>query len=194
MVVFLEKRKKVLYSLIFFVACLFVSYLLITVLPISYTKHRAYSTPSNEGNYDSSTMGGEALLGIEGDNSTIPPVPVFLGPLPGATNVSLNTVIYVFQTRPVENEVELDPKTTFAKIENIHDFNTRNTIYYPTELLEPNTTYNVSGSIMGFSAWWTFTTASMFSQPEYEYNLTPYAWSIALTILIIATIIFIKRI
>ena len=179
--IYLEKRKKVLF-------------VLITVLPISYTKLRAYSDPSNEGNINSSTMGGEALLGIEGDDSPIPPVPVFLGPRPGATNVSLNTVIYVYQTRPVDNEVELDPKTTFAKIENIHDPPaSRNTIYYPAELLEPNTTYNVSGSIMGYSAWWTFTTASTFSQPEYEYNLTLYAWPIALTISIIATIIFIKR-
>ena len=95
--------------------------------------------------------------------------------------------------RPVDNQVELDPKTTFAKIENIYDFNSRNTLYYPAELLEPNTTYNISGSIMGYSAWWTFTTASTFDQPEYEYNLTPYAWPIALTISIIATIIFIKK-
>ena len=193
--VFLENRKTVLFPLIFFVACLFISYFLITVLPISYTKQRIYSSPSNEANHNSFTIGGEALIGIEGDDSPIPPVPVFLGPRPGATNVSLNTVINVYQPRPVSVEIQVDPEITFAKIENKHDPPASlDTIFYPAELLQPNTTYNVSGSIMGYSAWWTFTTASSFSQPEYENILTPYAWLIAIAVSITATIIFTKRI
>ena len=120
--VFLENRKTVLFPLIFFVACLFISYFLITVLPISYTKQRIYSSPSNEANYTSSTRGGEALIGIEGDDSPIPPGPVFLGPRPGATNVSLNTIIDVYQTRPVDvNSVKLDPEIAFARIENKYE-------------------------------------------------------------------------
>ena len=185
-----------MFALGFFVVCLFISYFLITVLPISYSKQRVYSIPSNEANYTSSTRGGEALIGIEGDDSPIPPVPVFLGPRPGATNVSLNTIIDVYQTRPVDvNSVKLDPEIAFARIENKYEgIASRDTIFYPAELLQPDTTYNVSCSIMGYSAWWTFTTASSFSQPEYENILTPYALLIAFAVSITATIIFTKRI
>ena len=139
------------------------------------------------------------MIGIEGDDSPIPPVPVFLGPRPGATNISLDTVIYVYQTRPVSNNIELDPKTSFFKIENKHDFASRNTIYYPAKLLEPNTIYNVSGSIMGYSAWWTFTTgSSVIPQSEYEYLLPTDVWGIPILVssvssLVIIMIILIKK-
>ena len=68
----------------------------------------------------------------------------------------------------------------------------RITTYYPDELLKPNTTYNVSGTIMNLSAWWTFSTGSSVTpQQDYEILLTPYAGWIALIASIIATIIFI---
>ena len=192
MVPLVEKRKAVMLAMVFFIASLLISYLIIVVLPYSYYKQRAYSIPSNKGNYTSSTRGGEALIGIEGDDSPIPPVPVFLGPRPGAINVSLNTIIDVYQTRPARVDfLKLDPEIAFARIENKHEgVASRDTIFYPAELLQPDTTYNVSCSIMGFSAWWTFTTASAFSQPEYENILTPYAWWIAFAASFIATIIF----
>ena len=189
---FLEKKDVIIVVIIFFITSLSTAYLVITILPHSYYEKRVYSIPSNKGNYTSSTRGGEALIGIEGDDSPIPPVPVFLGPRPGAINVSLNTIIDVYQTRPVMVDfLQLDPEIAFARIENKHEgVASRDTIFYPAELLQPDTTYNVSCSIMGFSAWWTFTTASAFSQPEYESILTPYAWWIAFAASSIATIIF----
>jgi len=191
MVPLVEKRKAIMLVLVFFSASLFISYLIITVLPYSYYKQRAYSIPSNKGDITSSTMGGKALTGMGDDENPIPPVPgIFLGPRPGATNVSLNTVIYVYQARPVNVDIEVDPKITFTKIEKKWEGFSRDTTFYSVELLQPDTTYNVSGSIMGFSAWWTFTTASVFSQSEYEYVLTPYSWWIAFAASSIATIIF----
>ena len=179
--------------IVFFIISFLFAYFILTLLPLSYTKQRAYSTPSNEGKVTSSTMGGgEALVGIDDDESLIPPVPVFLGPRPGATDISLDTVIYVYQTRPVSVELQLDPETEIARIENKNDPPASlNTIFYPAQPLQPNTTYNVSGSIMGYSAWWTFTTTSAISQPEYEL-LSPYALWIAIIAASIATSVFAK--
>lgn len=183
-----ERKVAILAVCIFFIASLLTSYVILAL-----TTQRTYSIPSNKANYSSSTMGGEALVGIENDESPMPGVPVFLGPRPGATNVSLDTVVYVYQPRPVRVDLHLDPETTFSRIKNEDDppFS-RNTIFYPAELLQPNTTYNVSGSISGYSAWWTFTTASsVIPQTEYEYISSPHAWWIAIIAASIATLIFV---
>ena len=188
-----ERRAVIIVVIIFFITSLFTAYLVITILPHSYYEKRVYSIPSNKANYTSSTIGGEALVGIEDDESPVPPVPVFLGPRAGASNVSLNTEIYVFQTRPVNVDLQVHPSVNFSNVEEEYSgVASRKTTYYPAELLEPNTTYNVSGSIMGYSAWWTFTTESSFSQAEYELLLTPYAWLIAFVASSLATIIFAK--
>ena len=144
--------KKIISLLLVFVV--FISVLVISYLFINILTQRAYSFPSSKTNSNSSTRGGEYF---EGD---FPPIADF-GPRIGATNVSIDTVIYVYQTRATTVDLQISPKVSWYKIENIKDPPaSQNTIFYPAELLQPNTTYNVSGSIMGYSAWWTFITAS----------------------------------
>lgn len=179
-----NKTPLILVIIIFFMTSLLTAYIAIILLPYSYYPERVYSTPTNEGNYNNSTQGGEASYSSF-------PLMSFIGPRPGATNVSLDTVIYVYQTRPVKVEIQLDPETTFAKIEDKEDPPaSRNTIFYPAQLLQPSTTYNVSGSIMNLPAWWTFTTTSESSQVEYDSMLSPYAWWIAVLAAFITTTIF----
>ena len=73
------------------------------------------------------------------------------------------------------------------------DFASGSITYYPAELLQPETTYNMSGSFGSLSAWWTFTTASsVIPQSEYEFVSSPYALWIAIIIASITTLIFAK--
>jgi len=166
---------------IFFVASIFISYAFVAL-----TLQKSYSIPDNEANYSNSTRGGEALTGEH-------PIPVMLNPHPGATNVSLDTLIYLYETRPVSNNLTIAPDVEIIEVtqEHVGQYS-RITTYYPSENLRPNTTYNVSGTIMNLSAWWTFTTGSTVTpQQDYEILLSPYAWWIALIASIIATSIFI---
>ena len=182
----LSPKKKntsiVLAVIIFFLASLITSYMIIAT-----TTQKVYSKPSNEANHSSSTLGGEAIE----DTEDFMNVGVFIGPKAGATDVSLDTIIYVIETRPVAVDLQLNPKTSVQTEKVTFDHPGRITILYPDEHLQPYTTYNVSGSIMGLSAWWTFTTgSSIIPQPEYEILLSPYAWWIAIIAASIATIIF----
>ena len=178
----------VLTGLIFFVTSLLASYIIIAVVT-----QRAFSIPSssiplNEANSDSSTLGGEAFGRGEGTLF----VGVFVGPRPGATDVSLDTVIYVDQSRPVSVDLHVDPEVSIWQIkEKFEPPASRVTILCPAELLQPNTTYNVSGSIMGLPAWWTFTTgSSVIPQPEYEFVLSPYTWYVTIAAASVTTAIF----
>jgi len=166
---------------IFFVASIFISYAFVAL-----TLQRSYSIPDNEANYSNSTAGGEAITEEFR-------VPVFYGPRHGAFNVSLDTLIYLFETRPVSNNLTISPNVKIIDVKQEYTgLASRITTYYPEELLKPNTTYNVSGTIMNLSAWWTFTTGSTVTpQQDYEILLSPYAGWIALIASIIATSIFI---
>jgi hypothetical protein len=177
----------VLTGVIFFVTSLLASYIIIAVIT-----QRSFSVPSNEANYDSSTLGGEAFGNGEGTLA----VGVFVGPRPGATNVSLDTVIYVSQSRSVSVDLHVDPEVSIWQIkEKIEPPASRVTILCPAELLKPNTAYNVSGSIMGLSAWWTFTTGSSVTpQSEYEFVLSPYTWYVAIAVASVATVVFVLTI
>ena len=168
---------------IFFVASIFISYAFVAL-----TLQKTYSIPENEANFSNATAGGEAI----GDEEDFMNVGVLIGPRPGATNVSLDTVIYLIETRPVSNNLTISPNVKIIDVKQKYTgVASRVTTYYPDELLRPNTTYNVSGTIMDLSAWWTFTTgSSIFPKEDYEMYLTPYAWLIALIASIIATIVF----
>ena len=174
-------------TVIFFIASIFISYSFVTL-----TLQRTYSIPENEANYNNSTQGGEAITGEH-------PIPVMLNPHPGATNVSLDTLIYLYETRPVSNNLTISPNVEIIEVtqEHVGQYS-RITTYYSSENLRPNTTYNVSGTIMNLSAWWTFTTGPTITpQQDYEVYLTPDAWWIALIASIIATtsfVVIIKRI
>ena len=180
-----KKNKPIILAvIIFFLASLITSYIIIAL-----TTQKTYSKPSNEANHNPSTIGGEAI----GDTEYFVNVGVLIGPAAGATDVSLDTIIYVIETRPVAVDLQLNPKTAVQVEKVIFGHPGRVTILYPDEHLQPNTTYNVSGSIMGLSAWWTFTTAnSLIPQTEYEIFLSPYAWWIAIIAASIATAIFAK--
>jgi hypothetical protein len=66
--------------------------------------------------------------------------------------------------------------------------------FYPFELLQPETNYNVSGSTYASSIWWTFTTASsVIPQSECEHISSPHTWWVAIIIAFIATTIFNKK-
>jgi hypothetical protein len=173
----------ILATLIFFATSLLTSYILIAL-----TTQRVYSIPLNEASYNASTVGGEAFGNGEGTLF----VGVFVGPRPGATDVSLDTVIYVDQSRPVSVDLHVNPEVPIEQTKEKYEAPaSRVTILCPAELLQPNTTYNVSGSIMGLSAWWTFTTgSSVIPQPEHELVLSPYTWYVAIVAASIATSVF----
>lgn len=179
-----ERKTAILIVIVFFLASLYSAYIVLTL-----TTQRVYSSPSYyTANINNSTRGGDYFEYFHGHSG-----PVFLGPDIGATNVSLDTYIYVFQTRRVDVDLQVNPKIPMYKTkEEVSGFYGSIT-YYPAELLQPNTIYNVSGSIMKKSAWWTFKTASSVTpQQGYEYILSPYTWWIAITAASIATIIFAK--
>jgi len=177
-----ERKAVIVAAIVFFTASLLTSYVILAL-----AMQRTYSIPSNEVNSNSSTRGGEYF------ESGVPSF-VFFGPRIGATNVSLDTLIYVYQTRDADVDLQMSPQVSWYKIENVDDPPaSRNTIFYPAELLQPNTTYNVSGSITSYSVWWTFTTASsVIPQTEYEYIPSPHVWWIAIIAASIFTSIFVK--
>lgn len=90
--------------------------------------------------------------------------------------------------RPVSVDLQVSPKVSWIIKEEHVGIASRITTFFPAELLQPETTYNVSGTLGGLSAWWTFTTASsVIPQTEYEYILSPYTWWVAIIAAGIAT-------
>ena len=183
----MKKIIGLLLVLVVFISVLVISYLFINVLT-----QRAYSFPLYEANPSNSTQGGEAF---DDENLVFDGVVVY--PHPGATDVSLDTVIYVFEMRSGGViDLQLNPKTSFydVKDEDV-DFASGSFTFYPAELLQPETTYNMSGSMYDLSVWWTFTTgSSIIPQSEYEYISSPYTWWIAIIVASIPTIIIAKKI
>jgi hypothetical protein len=174
--------------LIFFITSLITSYIILTL-----TIQRTYSIPSYEGNYNPLTQGGDAL-GDSPEAWGFGNVGVFVGPDPGATNVSLDTVIYAYQSRTVSVDLHFSPDIPIQRIrEEYEPLASRNTIFCPAELLQPDTSYNVSGFIMGESAWWTFTTgSSVIPELDHDFLFFPYElWGFAIIAASIATSIFV---
>ena len=168
-----------------FVASLLVAYWVMTLLPMAYYEQRVYSTPSSTfPPWNSSVAGGEALA------PEVLPADVSIGPEAGSTNVSRDTLIYMHPTRPAHMEFNFTPEIEIARIAVEPDFTTEITIFYPAGLLQPATTYNVSGSFRGASLWWTFTTGLEPSQLPMERILSPNIWWIAVAAATIAASIF----
>jgi hypothetical protein len=168
-----------------FLLSFFIAYFAMTLLPGAYYEQRVYSVhPSlDHPTKGSSSVGGEAFTGEF-------PVQVIVGPAPGDMNVSRDTIIYVLETRPVAVDLHLTPETPIARTtkEDGQDFPSESTTLYPAELLKPDITYNVSGTIMGLSAWWTFTTGLEPEQPRMECILSPNVWWIAIAAAVAATL------
>ena len=148
---------------------------------------RTYSIPDYQQTANNSTQGGEGLTGEF-------TVHIGLRPNPGAVNISLDTVIYLHEMRPVPKDLKVDPEIQFLdiKVEYVA-VASRNTIYYPNELLQPNTVYNISGTISNKPVWWIFTTGSAVTpQTYYEIYISPYTLNGSLIVSVIATTIFTK--
>lgn len=115
---------------------------------------------------------------------------VLIGPEPGATAVPRDAAIYVFQTRPVSIDLHLSPETSIARTTEEEEGFSQTTTLYPAELLQPATTYNVSGTISGLSAWWTFTTGLEPAQPRTERILLPHVWWTAIAVATVVSAVF----
>ena len=114
----------------------------------------AYSTPSS------------AIMPIEGMDITF-------GPSPNSTNVPLNTAITVDAMASIAlNDLHLTPEVPIARVnsEDTSSIDYLNT-FYPAELLQPATTYNVSVTIRDKPVSWTFTTTAEPFHPEISYYL-----------------------
>jgi hypothetical protein len=146
----------------------FVAFFLISLTPYGHYSLRVYFTPqSSEVHYgNASTLGGawsEQLL--------------YLNPAPGNNNVPRDTSIVIDAPRPVRVfNISLRPNVTITK-ENYKIYpgpgpSSVQTIY-PSSLLEPNTTYNVSAIVAGTPSWWTFTTSSEPSQLTFDTHPSP---------------------
>ena len=172
----------VLAALIIFAVTLLITY---SAISLATPEQLGYSAPSDDmPTKPSPNVGGEAFAE---DNW----VGVFVvGPAPGDTNVSRDTFIFLFETRPVAIDLHLTPETPIARTTKEPDGMSEITTLYPDGLLEPNTTYNVSGTIMGLSAWWTFKTSLEPTQPRMERILPQNTWLITIGAATLTTLIF----
>jgi len=113
-----------------------------------------------------------------------------LSPQPGAgsTNVSRDTTILIVEPRPIKiKNLTLSPPVPITIKSSDYVFSAYMEAY-PVDLLQPNTTYNVSAIVAGIPSWWIFTTSSEPSQPSFSTHLAPYDVWIAFTAAILVTL------
>lgn len=147
----------------------FVAFALISITPYGHYSARVYSSPETFRDYygNSSTMGGEWLEQLLGVN-----------PAPGATNVPRDTSLIIDAPRPVRVfNISLSPSLPIVKdnYKLSSGFSPPSSVQtvYPSGLLEPNTTYNVSAVVAGTPSWWIFTTSSEPSQLTFDTHPSP---------------------
>jgi hypothetical protein len=111
--------------------------------------------------------------------STINGMDLGLGPPPNATNVPLDTAITVEAVASAAlNNLHLMPEVPIARVysEATSSLTYLNT-FYPAELLQPATAYNVSVTFLGTPVSWAFTTTSEPYHPSLNYYLaTNMVW------------------
>lgn len=178
--------RKIVFTVLLLVAVFLLSYLVafftISFTPYGYYTEHAYSESPTPASYDPSVIGGAW------ENQMLSPMPGA-----GSTNVPRDTAIWIDEPRPVKIEnLSLSPPVPIVVITNGYVFSAYVKVY-PTELLRPNTTYNVSAIVAGTPSWWIFTTSSEPSQPRLNY----FSWvafsAATLTTLIIILIILLRR-
>jgi hypothetical protein len=164
---------------ILILAAVFASTFIIVLLVISSTQS-AYFTPDTY------------LLAVEGMDITI-------GPKPNATDVPLDTTITIdaFSSAAL-NDLQITPEVSIPNVAvEVSGPISYKQIFYPTQLLEPATTYTVSVTIRDEPVSWSFTTTSQPYQPTISFYLATYAPWIALatatTTLLIGSIIWYKK-
>lgn len=157
-----------------------VAFFAISLTPYGVVTERVYSNPQTQSSNDPSAMGG-AFLGNQ---------LLYLIPGAGATNVSRDTAVWIEEPRPVRIEkISLSPEVPIAISDEHVSFPPSATIaIYPAELLQPDTTYNVSAIVAGTPSWWIFTTASEPTQPTFSTHLASYDTWVAFTAAILVTL------
>jgi hypothetical protein len=116
-----------------FLLSYFVVFFAISLTPYGHVAERVYSELHTTASNDPSFIGGAWQSQM-------------LSPRPGAgsTNVSRDTAIFINEPRPVGVEnLSLSPAVPCVIKSDDYLFSSY-TVAYPTELLAPNTTYNVS--------------------------------------------------
>lgn len=122
--------------------------------------------------------------------STLDSMEIALGPPPNSTNIPLDTTITVDALASAAlNDLRLTPEVLIVRVysEVTGPLTYLNT-FYPAELLQPATTYNVSVTILDNPVSWTFTTTEQFS-PGISFYLATNALWISLAISALATVI-----
>jgi hypothetical protein len=172
--------KKLLALLLFgvFLFSFSCSYLAISLTPYGYVTERVYSKPQASANNEPSAMGG-AFLGNQ---------ILYLMPEAGSTNVSRDTAIWIDEPRPVRVEnIRLSPEVAISRTDKHYPPASVAIAVYPSELLQPNTTYNVSAVVADTPSWWSFTTSPEPNQYKSNTYLNPSVPWIALAIAITTT-------
>jgi len=144
---------------------------LIVLLVISGTQS-AYSTP-------------DASLSAAGG------MDITIGPKPNATDIPLDTTITIDTfSAAILNDLQVTPEVSIANVavEVSGPISYKQT-FYPTQLLQPATTYTVSVTIRDEPVSWSFTTTSQPYQPTTSFYLATYAPWIALATATITTAI-----
>jgi hypothetical protein len=177
--------EKMFFTVLLLIAVFLISFLVaffaISLTPYGHVIERVYSESPTSTSNDPSAIGGawqSELLSPQ--------------PAAGSTNVSRNTAIWIIEPRPVKIEnLTLSPPVPIAIKSNDYVFSAY-TEAYPAELLQPNTTYNVTATVGGTRSWWIFTTSSEPSQPAFSTQLASYNIWIAFTAAILVTLILIS--
>jgi hypothetical protein len=127
----------------------------ISLTPYGHVTERIYSYIQTSSYNDSSVIGGSwGLLSLQ--------------PGAGSTNVPRDTAIWIDEPRPVRVEnLSLNPSVPVTIKSNDYVFSAF-AAAYPTELLQPDTVYNVSAIVAGIPAWWTFSTSN--GPHEFRFN------------------------
>jgi hypothetical protein len=178
-----KRAVKILGSVLILAAVFVVSFFsVLFVLPstsIGQITVRIYSDPPvNTGNL--SSLGG-------GWNNSF----IYLEPNPGAVIVPRDTYLAIVGPRPVSRfNVSYSPDVTIARDDyKVYGGAGPSSVQelYPTDLLLPNTTYNVTALVSGVPSWWIFTTSSEPAQVMYAQVVSPYNSWVALSIAVLVT-------
>jgi hypothetical protein len=124
-------------------------------------------------------------------SSLIKGMDIAVGPIPNSTNVPLDTAITVEALASTSlNDLLATPNVSFASVSSDTTGPlTYRTSFYPTKLLSPETTYNISVTIMKVHVSWSFTTTSQPFQPRTSYYLATNDWWIAFATATVSTAI-----
>jgi len=116
---------------------------------------------------------------------------ITLGPSPNSSSVPLDTTITVEAVASAAlDDLHLTPKVPIARVysEATSPLTYLNK-FYPAELLQPATTYNVSVTVMGKPVSWIFTTTAEPYRPGISYYLATNVLWISLGVAALVTVV-----